>query len=118
MSTRPIDPTLEYILLGSNGASAVVDGGEKFWSQPHERLERFGRGWLVSEYACEKDWPNWEMHPEADELVYVLDGDVELLLEKPAGVETVRGASKSGLSNRLALGSSTSQSRRRPFPPM
>lgn len=90
MSTRPIDPSREYVLLGSNGASAVVDGGEKFWSQPHERLERFGRGWLVSEYACEKDWPNWEMHPEADELVYVLDGDVELLLEKPAGVETVR----------------------------
>lgn len=90
MSTRPIDPSLEYVLLGSNGASAVVDGGEKFWSQPPEQLEKFGRGWLVSEYACEKDWPNWEMHPEADELVYVLDGDIELLLEKPVGVETVR----------------------------
>ncbi len=90
MTTRPIDPRLEYVLLGSNGASAVVEGGDAFWSQPPERLEKFGRGWLVSEYACERDWPNWEVHPEADELVYVLEGDVELLLEKPAGVETVR----------------------------
>jgi hypothetical protein len=90
MITKPIDPSLEYILLGSNGASAVVDGGEKFWSQPPGQLEKFGRGWLVSEYACQEDWPNWEVHPEADELVYVLDGDVELLLEKPEGVEAVR----------------------------
>lgn len=90
MTTKPIDPSLEYVLLGSNGASAVVDGGEKFWSQPPEQLEKFGRGWLVSEYACKEDWPNWELHPEADELVYVLDGDVELLLEQPGGVESVR----------------------------
>jgi hypothetical protein len=90
MITKPIDPSLEYILLGSNGASAVVDGGEKFWSQPPGQLEKFGRGWLVSEYACQEDWPNWEVHPEADELVYVLDGDVELLLEKPEGMEAVR----------------------------
>jgi mannose-6-phosphate isomerase-like protein (cupin superfamily) len=90
MTTRPIDPSLEYVLLGSKGATAVVDGGEKFWSQPPEQLERFGRGWLVSEYACDRDWPNWEVHPEADELVYVLEGDVELLLERREGVETVR----------------------------
>ena len=90
MTTKPIDPTLEYILLGSNGASAVVDGGENFWLQPPGQLEKFGRGWLVSEYACERDWPNWEVHPEADELVYVLDGDVELLLEQPGSVESVR----------------------------
>jgi hypothetical protein len=26
MTTKPVDPTIEYILLGSNGATAVVDG--------------------------------------------------------------------------------------------
>ena len=48
MTAKPIDPTLEYILLGSNGATAVVDGGERFWAQPPGQLEKFGRGWLVS----------------------------------------------------------------------
>jgi hypothetical protein len=90
VTSKPIDPILEYVLLGGNGASAVVDGGEAFWSQTPDELERFGRGWLVSEHTCERDWPNWEVHPAADELVYVLDGDVELLLEQPDGVETVR----------------------------
>ena len=90
MTTKPIDPALEYTLLGSNGATAVVDGGEQFWSQPPEQLEKFGRGWLVTERSYDRDWPDWEVHPAADELVYLLDGDVELLLEQPGGVESVR----------------------------
>jgi hypothetical protein len=46
-----LDPTLDYILRGSNGDTAVVDGGDKFWSQPPGQL---GRGRLVSEYARER----------------------------------------------------------------
>lgn len=90
MSSKPIDPVAEYVLLGSNGATAVVDGGEPFWSQPPEQLAKFGHGWLVSEYLCTEDWPSWEVHPEADALVYVLEGDVELLLEQRDGVQHVR----------------------------
>jgi len=86
----PIDPAHEYILLGKNGATAVVDGGEKFWSQPPGQLEKFGRGWLVSEFTCSEDWPHWEVHPEGDELVYVLEGDVEFLLEQPTGLQRTR----------------------------
>ncbi len=90
MTARPIDTVAEYILLGANGATAVVDGGERFWSQSPGQLDRFGRGWLVSEYLYTEDWPHWEVHPEADELVYVLEGDVELLLELRDGVQHLR----------------------------
>jgi mannose-6-phosphate isomerase-like protein (cupin superfamily) len=90
VTAKPIDPVAEYVLLGSNGATAVVDGGEQFWSQRPAQLEKFGRGWLVSEYLCIEDWPRWEVHPEADELVYVLEGDVELLLGQRDGVQHVR----------------------------
>jgi len=89
MTAAPIDPVADYVLLGKNGATAVVDGGEKFWSLPPEQLEKFGRGWLVSEHVYTGDWPNWEVHPEADELVYVLEGNVELLLEQREGVQRV-----------------------------
>jgi hypothetical protein len=86
----PIDPAHEYILLGKNGATAVVDGGEKFRSLPAGQLETFGHGWLVSEFTCVEDWPHWEVHPEGDELVYVLEGDVEFLLEQPTGLQRTR----------------------------
>jgi uncharacterized cupin superfamily protein len=46
-------------------------------------------GWLVSEFAVEADWPNWEMHANADEFVYLLSGSVEVLLKRPEGLQKV-----------------------------
>lgn len=89
-SVGPLDPGVDYVYLSRNGSSAVFEGGSKFWSLPPEELEKLGHGWLVSEFSCSEDWPNWEMHPEADELVYLLDGDVEFLVEESAGVRPVR----------------------------
>ena len=88
-SLHPIDPRVDYVYLSRNGSSAVFEGGERFWALPSGELEKLGHGWLVSEFSCEEDWPNWELHPAADELVYVLEGDVEFLIEEPAGVRAV-----------------------------
>lgn len=84
------DLSSHYVLLDASGASATVEGGNAFWSQPPEELERFGRGWLVSEFAFERDWPQWEMHPEADEVVRLMAGTADLLLEWPTGIQEVR----------------------------
>ena len=40
----------------------------------------------MSEFVCEGDWGNWEMHPNGDEFVYLLDGDIEFQLETIEGV--------------------------------
>lgn len=84
------DLSSHYVFLESSGASATVPGGDAFWSQSHDELERYGHGWLVSEYSFASDWPQWEMHPEADEIVRLMSGAAELHLESPAGVQVVR----------------------------
>ena len=66
------DLSSHYVLLDANGTASTVNGGDAFWSQSPDELDRFGRGWLVSEYAFSKDWPQWEMHPEADEIVRLI----------------------------------------------
>jgi mannose-6-phosphate isomerase-like protein (cupin superfamily) len=53
-------------------------------------MRRFDAGWLITEFVCEDDWANWEMHPEADEFVYLLSGNVALVLELPTGTATIR----------------------------
>ncbi len=52
-------------------------------------MDQFGQNWLISEFECSSDWSNWEMHPNADEFVYLLSGSVELLLEQVTGVQSV-----------------------------
>jgi len=84
-----LNPQETYVLLGADGAAASLPGGEQFWSLPESTLAASGDGWLVSEYLFECDWPTWEMHPEADEFVYLLAGEAELLLEHPDGVRTI-----------------------------
>jgi uncharacterized cupin superfamily protein len=84
-----LDPQTTYVLLDAHGAAAPVPGGEQFWRMPEAALDASGLSWLVSEYIFERDWPTWEMHPEADEFVYLLSGDAELWLEQGDGVDKI-----------------------------
>jgi len=84
-----IDPSQTYVILGADGSAMEVPGGEAFWSRPESELDRFGRGWLVSEFECSADWPNWEMHPQADEFVYLLAGEAILRLQVEDGTTDI-----------------------------
>ena len=80
------DPRTTYVTLGSDGKATRLPGGDAFWTLPEAEMAALGHGWLVSEFAFGADWPNWEMHPNGDELVYLLAGSVDLMLEQPQGV--------------------------------
>jgi mannose-6-phosphate isomerase-like protein (cupin superfamily) len=84
-----LDPQQTYVLLGNDGAAAQLPGGDAFWQLPEAELTQSGDRWLVSEYLFERDWPSWEMHPNADEFVYLLSGDAVLHLEYPEGIHAV-----------------------------
>jgi mannose-6-phosphate isomerase-like protein (cupin superfamily) len=83
-----INPENDYIHLASDGTVKIVPGGEAFWSLPEVEIEKFGHGWLISEFVSTVDWPSWEMHPIAEEFIYLLEGEVNFLLELPTGTTT------------------------------
>lgn len=82
------DPSETYVHLTASGAAERHPGGERFWSQPELELNRF-HGWLITEFEFSSDWSNWEMHPEAEEFVYLLSGAAVMLLEQPTGLQEV-----------------------------
>lgn len=84
-----LNPQHTYVHLAEDGAATRLPGGDAFWGLPAAEMDRFGGGWLISEFEFTADWPNWEMHPQADEFVYLLSGSVELHLEQPDGLHTV-----------------------------
>lgn len=83
-----INPEDHYVHLAPDGTGSVVSGGKAFWSLPPEVMAKFERGWVVSEFVCDEDWKNWEMHPDAEELVYLLSGRIDFLQQTPDGVTT------------------------------
>jgi mannose-6-phosphate isomerase-like protein (cupin superfamily) len=87
MQVQPFFPSQTYAYLGTDGQSTAVPGGDQFWSLPPDAIQRYGRGWLISEYEFIEDWKTWEMHPHADEFVYLLSGELDMHLDGPNGVQ-------------------------------
>ena len=87
MSFKPDD---QYVYLATDGRGQTTPGGERFWSLPSAEMAKFEDGWLVSEFVCSEDWKNWEMHPQAEEFVYLLSGDIEFIQEGPSGTTATR----------------------------
>lgn len=81
-----LNPQHTYLHLTENGAATQLPGGEEFWSMSEAEMEHVGNGWLLSEFEFSADWPNWEMHPNADEFVYLLSGMAEVHLEQQDGL--------------------------------
>ncbi len=85
----PFNPIQHYVLLDAGGSAKQVEGGEGFWSQPETLLNEQGKSWLVSEFNFSENWKTWEMHPQADEVVYLTQGKALVLLEQPTGLEQI-----------------------------
>lgn len=83
-----LDPQQTYVHLADDGRAQAI-AGDSFWQLPPSELCAFDQGWLVSEFTFNEDWPSWEMHPRGDEIVYLLSGALDLLLEREGGVETI-----------------------------
>ena len=53
-------------------------------------MAKYENDWLVSEFVCSESWKNWEMHPMAEEFVYLLNGEIEFLQETASGITVTR----------------------------
>ncbi|CAN5534446.1 hypothetical protein BH20ACT2_BH20ACT2_16380 [soil metagenome] len=84
-ATFELDTT--YLHLDEDAEVATMAVGDDFWATIDQRSE-LERGRLVGLFHYDADWPTWEMHPAGDEVVYLLSGAVDLVLDE-AGTERV-----------------------------
>ena len=77
-----------YLYLTDGPDVCATEGGEKFWRTLGERSD-LDQGRLVCLLHMTEDWPNWERHPAGDEIVYLLSGAMDLIVEVPDGERVV-----------------------------
>lgn len=82
------DLSERFVHLGPAGRASEVMVGPEFWATIGDRSD-LTSGRLVMVSTSEADWPHWERHPAGEELVLVLDGRVDLVLELPDGDHAV-----------------------------
>lgn len=86
-----VTPTLDLheTYLYADGTDLVRVTAEALWPRlisgvpagaAEERVAT-GNGWLIGIFDYTETWPTWEMHPEGDEVVHLVRGRVEFVLE-------------------------------------
>jgi mannose-6-phosphate isomerase-like protein (cupin superfamily) len=84
MSDAPFRFATHVVQLDDGGASHAVEMGGDFWATIGDRSE-FGRGRLMGVVAQSKDWDHWERHPHGEEILVLLSGEIEMVLETAEG---------------------------------
>lgn len=82
------DLSTTFVHLDDGPGGRPIPVGPDFWETIDRRDDLRG-GRLVMAGHNAADWPNWEMHPDGEEIVYLLSGAVDLILDQPGGTRVV-----------------------------
>lgn len=78
--------TSTYVRLRSNASVELLPVDKTFWDRLSSgQLGEFHHEYLVSSHSVDDDWSVWEMHPNGDEVVCLLSGQVTFILDHEEG---------------------------------
>jgi mannose-6-phosphate isomerase-like protein (cupin superfamily) len=83
---KGLDLETTYLFLDGPRAKAVSVGLD-FWQTIDQRDDLAGR--MVGVFRYDASWDSWEVHPDGDEIVMLLSGAVDLVLDEPGGERIV-----------------------------
>jgi mannose-6-phosphate isomerase-like protein (cupin superfamily) len=86
-ASKGFDLATTYLSLADGPEAKRIEVGHDFWQTIDQRDDLAER--LVAIFAYGADWTSWEMHPDGDEIVVLLSGAVDLVLDEPGGQRTV-----------------------------
>ena len=82
---NPVKPVFDigstFIHLPDGLGAAQVEGGTDFWARVKTKPE-LANGRMLWMAKQVRDSEGWEMHPDGEKLVYLLAGNVDLVLSK------------------------------------
>lgn len=79
-----------FLHLGPDGISIPLEVNESFWQDlASSGFDHLGPGRLVSTYDFSEDWASWEQHPAGEEVVVLISGALEFVLEMSEGERKV-----------------------------
>lgn len=95
-STQPVfDLERTYLVLDDGPGAHTVPVGPDFWETIDARSD-LDDGRLVAIFPYTADWDTWEVHPAGDEIVFLLSGAVDVILDEPDGERVVELRGRSG----------------------
>jgi hypothetical protein len=90
MPQSAFDLIATYVHLADGPRAVPVEVGEDFWATIGSRADlEDGRLVAVFHFGSTGSWPHWEMHPAGDEVVCLLSGAIDLVLQADDGERVI-----------------------------
>jgi len=90
MDVSPFEGEKTYLHLGAEGTAVPLEVDESFWEKlTTGGFDHLGPGRLVSTYDFNEDWASWEQHPAGEEVVVLISGAMEFVLETESGEQKI-----------------------------
>jgi len=70
-----------YVVVAPDLAAVGVDVTATIWQDLDRRFADFKGHLLVARFDFEADWPSWERHPAGDEIVVLVSGHADMVLD-------------------------------------
>ncbi len=83
-----LDLARTYLHLRADDGATTMEGGPAFWAGVADRRD-LDSGRLCSMFDQTADWDHWERHPAGPELLVMMTGRMELLIEHDDPARTV-----------------------------
>jgi mannose-6-phosphate isomerase-like protein (cupin superfamily) len=84
-----------YVVLDAGHSAARVEVTPDIWERLDRDFDNFKGRTLVARFDFAADWPTWEMHPAGDEVVVLLSGAADMVLDR-AGRHEVTALTQPG----------------------
>jgi mannose-6-phosphate isomerase-like protein (cupin superfamily) len=70
-----------YVVMGPDHSATGVDVTPTIWEELDRRFDKFKGYLLIAKFDFDADWPSWEVHPAGDEIVVLLAGYADMILD-------------------------------------
>jgi mannose-6-phosphate isomerase-like protein (cupin superfamily) len=93
MTRSALDLGTTYLHLSGSGDALAVVLTPTFWQElasgeyrsPGVARIAGDDGWLVARFPVGNNISHWEMHPRGDEILLMIEGAIDVILEQPDG---------------------------------
>lgn len=78
------------LILDPAGRSTLKVVSDTFYQELDAEFPDFSGHVLIQQFSFDAPWGTWEVHPEGDEFVFLLEGDTDLILHQDGEERVVR----------------------------
>ena len=88
--TKPLQIASNFVVMSSNFDADTVDVTDTMYAELDKKYNGFAEHLLIASHTFDDDWPTWEVHPKGDEFVFLVSGNVDMILALDEGDKTVK----------------------------